>query len=306
MSYNSTRIDTSIVKHEATAKDKPEFYTIEPDNYPDFPVDFAISSVTTEDIAKLINAFFKPVLSDYAGCRIGVVAGPGRVYYADSISGPDIINTAVGKLGLKPGVYFVELCFRDNKPIKDASGRGPIKSLKATNIVANNENTTIDPDNPASNLCNRIMVQNRMSSIARTGNSYEIDQKTTQVLEAFRFRGTNPVRWTDLKIETVESINNSTSRSEILVGISGLDMHAIISTIYGTNDPSDTDDTGDTSRDRRFNKYEYKIEPINFTFDNFVKGKCVFHIIRMDTDVVSRVRSDLGLHVINNVRMYNC
>ena len=145
-----------------------------------------------------------------------------------------------------------------------------------------------------------------MSSIARTGNSYEIDQKTTQVLEAFRFRGTNPVRWTDLKIETVESINNSTSRSEILVGISGLDMHAIISTIYGTNDPSDTDDTGDTSRDRRFNKYEYKIEPINFTFDNFVKGKCVFHIIRMDTDVVSRVRSDLGLHVINNVRMYNC
>ena len=300
---NTNAVDTSIVKHEIPNprdKDqKKEFYTIEPSSHPDFPIDFAIASITTKEIADLINSFFKPALTDYAGCRSGVVVGPGRVYYADSVAGPEVINTAISKLGLKPGTYFVELCFRDNDPGRE----GTIKTLKATNFVAKNEDTSVDPDNLASNLCSRIMVQNRMSSIARTGNSYEIDKKTTQVLEAFRFKYANPVRWADLKIETLESINTATSRSEIIVGISGLDMHAIISTIYGTKDP-DADDS--MNRNRKYNKYEYNMYPINASYNSFVNGKCIFHIVRMDTDVLSRVRSDMGLHTINNIRFYNC
>ena len=136
---NTTAVDTSIVKHEIPNprdKDqKKEFYTIEPSSHPDFPIDFAIASITTKELADLINSFFKPALTDYAGCRIGVVVGPGRVYYADSVVGPDVINTAISKLGLKPGTYFVELCFRDNDPGRE----GTIKTLKATNFVAKNE-----------------------------------------------------------------------------------------------------------------------------------------------------------------------
>ena len=296
-------IDTTITKREITDpknKDKKmDFYTIAPSTNPDFPVDFAIASMNTSDIANLINDFFKPVLSDYAGCRIGVVAGPGKVYYSDSNNyGPEIINPAIGKLGLNVGTYFVELCFRDNK----ARDNGSIKSLNATSFVNKNEPVTIDPNNPASNLGNRIMIQNRMSSVSRTGNSYNIDQKTTQILEAFRFKMANPVRWSDLKIETVDPSNSNTMRSEIIVGISGLDMLSIISTIYGTKDPNEADD----EKRNRFNKYEYNMYPINANYDNFIRGKCIFHIVRMDTDVLSRVRCDMGMNSINNIRFYSC
>lgn len=279
-----------------TDSNKKDNYTFENDPIP-FEGDFKTASMTPKELAEIISAALKPAFSDYAGCRICLCHGETAMSYPGSNG--ILFNPAIKKLGLPQGAMFVEIFFRDNKPDNDPD---PAKNrVKSLSMIASNNNIDVnasndDPNNPAKNIRARFIAQNRLSNIARSGHCYEVNEKTYQMLNAFRFVGNvNPVRWSDLKSEVIEGMDPMNNRTETLVCITCLDPRAFVSAIYGTTDPDDST-----------KKYCYSVSAVNPNFSPLTNGNFVIHVTQMDTDVVNRIRSELGIGGVNNVSFYSC
>ena len=269
-------------------------YSIEVVEHKPFPGDFQTASMTTVKLADIISSFFKPVFSDYAGCRVRVYSGnPGNDVMLNGVYiKPTMVNPAAVKMNLPIGAVYVDLFFRDNAPsdvgVKSISLIGGSKP-KAKPEVKKSGNKK----NPAENLAARFMSQNKMSSLAYNGINYEVNEKTYQMLEQFRFNynGIRPVRWADLKSEIITGMHPNSPKNEALVCISCLDVNAIVSAIFGTE--------GEGKK----NKYAYTVTPAASIGLN---DEYLVHIVQMDTDVVERTSAELGLHNVNNIGFHSC
>lgn len=274
--------------------DGEDNYTIEVIDHKEFPGDFQTASMTTVKLADIISSFFKPIFSDYAGCRVGVYFGnTGN----NMLENPDVINkglpvnAAASKMGLPIGAVYVDLFFRDNAP----SNQG----IKSINLIGGskpkekNDNNKKDKNNPAKDLGVRFMAQNKLSSLAHNGISYEVNKKTYQMLEEFRFNynGIRPVRWSDLKSEIIRGMHPTSSKNEALVCISCLDVNAIVSAIFGTE--------GEDGK-----KYAYTVRPASPIIG--LSNEFLVHIVQMDIDVVERTSAELGMYNVNNIGFHSC
>lgn len=257
-------------------------FSIEVVEHQPFPEDFKTASMSTAQLADIISSFFKPVFSDYAGCRVCVYLGK---------TGNGIAaNPAAGKLNLPAGAVYVDLFFRDNAP-----GDG----IKSLSVVGGHKDTfkkntkKVSKDNPTENLTARIISQNRVANIASNGITYEVSDETYQMLEPFRFNQSNinPIRWADQKTEIFAPMHPNSSKHEAVVCISCLDVNAIVSAIYGT-------DEGDKK-----NKYAYTVSP---TTPIPLNNEYLVHIVQMDTDVISRTSAELGMNMVNNIGFHSC
>ena len=272
-----------------------DHYSIDVVDTKPYPGDFQTASMTTVKLAEIISSFFKPVFSDYAGCRVRVFTGnPGNDKVMNGIAiNPFVVNPAAVKMGLPIGAVYVDLFFRDNNPsdvgVKSISLIGGSKNKPKTETKKNGNNK-----NPAENLAARFMAQNRLSSIAHNGISYEVNEKTYQMLEEFRFNynGIRPVRWADLKSEIITGMHPNSPKNEALVCISCLDVNAIVSAIFGTK--------GD---DNKTTKYAYTVTPATPIGLN---DEFLVHIVQMDIDVVERTSAELGLCNVNNIGFHSC
>lgn len=277
------------------AADGEDNYTIDVVDTMPFPGDFQTASMTTVKLANIISSFFKPVFSDYAGCRVRVFTGnPGNDSVVNGIAiKPSVVNPAAVKMGLPLGAVYVDLFFRDNAPsdigVKSISLIGGNKP-KAKPETKRNGNKKY----PNENLQARWTSQNKLSSLAHNGISYEVNEKTYQMLEQFRFNysGIRPVRWADLKSEIITGMHPNSSKNEALVCISCLDVNAIVSAIFGTK-----------SEDNKTTKYAYTVTPATSIGLN---DEFLVHIVQMDIDVVERTSAELGLCNVNNIGFHSC
>ena len=270
-------------------------YSIEVVDHKAFPGDFQTASMTTVKLAEIISSFFKPVFSDYAGCRVRIYPGnPGNDVMVNGVYiKPTMVNPAAVKMNLPIGAVYVDLFFRDNAPsdigVKSIT---PIGGNKPK-VKTDNNKKPGNKKNPAENLQARWACQNKLSSLAHSGISYEVNEKTYQMLEEFRFNynGIRPVRWSDLKSEIITGMHPNSPKNEALVCISCLDVNAIVSAIFGTES------------DGKKNKYAYTVTPASSIGLN---DEYLVHIVQMDTDVVDRTSAELGLCNVNNIGFHSC
>lgn len=262
--------------------DGEDNYTIEVIDHKEFPGDFQTASMTTVKLADIISSFFKPIFSDYAGCRV-------RVYSGNTGNGM-LANPAATKMGLPVGAVYVDLFFRDNAP--SDHGIKSVSLIGGSKPKEKNDNNKKDKHNPAKNLGARFMAQNKLSSLAHNGISYEVNEKTYQMLEEFRFNynGIRPVRWADLKSEIITAMHPTSPKNEALVCISCLDVNAIVSAIFGTE--------GEDGK-----KYAYTVTPATPIGLN---NEFLIHIVQMDIDVVARTSAELGMCNVNNIGFHSC
>lgn len=274
--------------------DGEDNYTIEVIDHKEFPGDFQTASMTTVKLADIISSFFKPIFSDYAGCRVCVYSGnPGN----GMLENPAAIkmglpaNAAAAKMGLPAGAVYVDLFFRDNAPSNQ--GVKSISRIGGSKPKEKNDNSNKkDKNNPAKNLSVRFMAQNKLSSLAHNGISYEVNEKTYQMLDEFRFNynGIRPVRWADLKSEIITGMHPTSPKNEALVCISCLDVNAIVSAIFGTK--------GEDGKN-----YAYTVTPATPIGLN---NEFLIHIVQMDIDVVERTSAELGMCNVNNIGFHSC
>ena len=209
-----------------------------------FPFDANIKScfMNTIEAAEYVDALFGAVLRDYVGCKIN---------YNDG-SDPRLSNEVpIGKMYVT--LYFKEM--PDNKEgFANVSKRADTSGKTRFGIL--------------------MSMSSQMSS-----RMYDINEKTFDILNKFRFFSTRKANWNNLTGEIASSFGFVNSyNQEIVAYITGLDLEKIFSEIYGTR----TDE----------GVFQYQALPVQIVAN--ASGEYVLQITQLDVNKLNDLRKSLG------------
>lgn len=179
-----------------------EPFRIEVEEHPDFPANTESFFTSSQRLCDRIANLFGAVFADLVGVKINVNAGQSFGYVSKTVP---------------QGGLYVDLYFAD---------RGNDGGEKVKNLIPLAGN----PQVAGSTMAERY--NRSLSPSAR--RMYELSQETKEALDEFLIKpnGRN-LNWNEVTFEIPQQLSTISQREEAVVQVTGLNLTAIISKLYG-------------------------------------------------------------------------
>ena len=216
----------------------------------------------TIELCQIINGLFADSFKDYCGCKISQNNG-------------SMLNSAAGYVPM--GKFFVTLYFKPNVGDADPDA--------IQNVI---------PKSTIGKGSTKFQSLMQMSAM-QSGRQYEVTQKTYEALEEFVFPFAKQAfahkndpktgdiiiskKWEQMTFETLSNFGYSASyNQEVVVAITGLDLEAMISKVYGTKDED--------------GRYQYQASPVQIVTN--AADEYVVQVTQLDINKLDDLRRSLG------------
>lgn len=241
-----------------------------------FEGDMKTMITSSIEVSDLISNFFGTIFNDYRGCKVCINDG--------SSAFPNVATS------MPFGALYVDLYFKysGNDKVKP----GTVKSVWKSNVPESvmNSNKSYDSETPEKNNSEKkpVSISDRYMQMVHSNSnsrSFVINKPTYDILSKYVATGSN-TRWIERTHEIISG--NVYGKDEIVICISGIDLNALISDIYG--------EKGSDS------KYEYCATPaaqIPYKTSEFVILIC-----QLKTEAIRQLQETLGIYQGNPIQYH--